>query len=58
MTISTERLIITLAGLRNALRVVGKQLDQVRIIINGAGAAAISICRLLLSAGCTEHHSV
>lgn len=46
--------IITLAGLRNALRVVGKQLDQVRIIINGAGAAAISICRLLLSAGCTD----
>lgn len=46
--------IITLAGLRNALRVVGKQLQDVRIVINGAGAAAISICRLLLSAGCRD----
>ena len=46
--------IITLAGLRNALRVVGKQLQDVRIVMNGAGAAAISICRLLLSAGCRD----
>ena len=46
--------IITLAGLRNALRVVGKQLQNVRIVMNGAGAAAISICRLLLSAGCRD----
>jgi len=43
--------IITLAGLFNALRVVGKSLEQVRIVINGAGAAAISITKLLLSAG-------
>ena len=43
--------IITLAGLTNALRVVGKRREQVRIVINGAGAAAISIARLLLSAG-------
>ena len=43
--------IITLAGLINALRVVDKKKEEVRIVINGAGAAAISICRLLLSAG-------
>ena len=43
--------IITLAGLTNALKVVGKQMDAVRIVINGAGAAAVAISRLLLSAG-------
>ena len=43
--------IITLAGLTNALRVVGKKKENVRVVINGAGAAAISICRLLLSDG-------
>ena len=42
--------IITLAGLSNALKVVGKRLEDVRIVINGAGAAAISITKLLLSA--------
>ena len=46
--------VITLAGLTNALKVVGKKLDQVRIVINGAGAAAISITKLLLSAGAKE----
>lgn len=43
--------IITLAGLTNALRVVGKKKEDVRIVMNGAGAAAISIARLLLKAG-------
>ena len=43
--------IITLAGLSNALKLVGKRLEDVRIVINGAGAAAISITKLLLSAG-------
>ena len=43
--------IITLAGLTNALKVVGKKMDAVRIVINGAGAAAVAISRLLLSAG-------
>ena len=42
--------IITLAGLWNALKVVGKKLEDVKIVINGAGAAAISITRLLLTA--------
>ena len=43
--------IITLAGLSNALKLVGKRLKDVRIVINGAGAAAISITKLRLSAG-------
>lgn len=43
--------IITLAGLTNALKIVGKKKEDVRIVMNGAGAAAISIARLLLKAG-------
>lgn len=43
--------IITLAGLTNALKVVGKKKEEVRVIVNGAGAAAISITKLLLSSG-------
>lgn len=43
--------IITLAGLTNALKVVGKKKEDVRIVTSGAGAAAISITKLLLSAG-------
>ena len=43
--------IITLAGLTNALKVVGKKKEDVRIVTSGAGAAAISIVKLLLSAG-------
>ena len=43
--------VITLAGLTNALKVVGKKLDSIKIAISGAGAAAIAITKLLLSAG-------
>ena len=43
--------IITLAGLTNALKVVGKKKEDVNVVMNGAGAAAISIARLLLTAG-------
>ena len=46
--------VITLAGLTNALKVVGKKLEEVRIVVSGAGAAAISITRLLLSAGAKD----
>ena len=46
--------VITLAGLLNALKVVGKQMESVRIVVNGAGAAAIAITRLLLSAGAQD----
>lgn len=43
--------VITLAGLINALRVVGKRKEQVKVVISGAGAAAISITKLLLLDG-------
>ncbi len=46
--------IITLAGLTNALRLVGKKKEDVKIVVNGAGAAAISITKLLLTAGCKD----
>ncbi len=43
--------VITLAGLINALKVVGKKLNEIKIAVNGAGAAAIAITKLLISAG-------
>ena len=43
--------VITLAGLTNALKVVGKRKESVKVVTSGAGAAAISIVKLLLSAG-------
>ena len=43
--------VITLAGLTNALKVVNKKMDEIKVVINGAGAAAIAIGKLLLSAG-------
>lgn len=46
--------VVTLAGLINALKVVGKTKESVKIVINGAGAAAISITKLLLSDGFTD----
>lgn len=46
--------VITLAGLTNALKLVGKKLDEVRIVLNGAGAAATAITRLLITAGASD----
>ncbi len=43
--------VITLAGLQNALKVVGKKKEEVKIVTSGAGAAAIAIVKLLLAAG-------
>ena len=43
--------VITLAGIKNALKLVGKKIDEIKVVVNGAGAAAISITKLLLSAG-------
>ena len=46
--------VITLAGLTNALKLVGKELGEVRIVLNGAGAAATAITRLLITAGASD----
>lgn len=43
--------VIVLAGLTNALRLVGKSKEDAKIVINGIGAAGASVCRLLLAAG-------
>ena len=43
--------VITLAGLYNALKVVGKKIDEIKVVTSGAGAAAIAITKLLMSAG-------
>lgn len=43
--------VITLAGLTNALKVVGKEKEKVKVVTSGAGAAAVSIVKLLISAG-------
>ena len=43
--------VITLAGLLNALKVVGKDIGKIRVAVNGAGAAAIAVTKLLISAG-------
>jgi malate dehydrogenase (oxaloacetate-decarboxylating) len=46
--------IVVLAALLNALRVVGKRLEDVRIVLTGAGAAGAATARMLLSAGAGE----
>jgi len=46
--------IVVLAGLLNALRVVGKQIEDVRIIVTGVGAAGIAVTKTLLAAGVTD----
>jgi len=46
--------IVVLAALRNALRVVGKELGDVRIVQSGAGAAGTAILKLLMKAGATD----
>ncbi|WP_408955656.1 NADP-dependent malic enzyme [Natroniella sp. ANB-PHB2] len=46
--------IITLAGLINALKLVGKKKEELRVVVNGAGAAGTSITKLLLAEGVEE----
>jgi malate dehydrogenase (oxaloacetate-decarboxylating) len=46
--------VVALAGLKNALRVVGKRLPEVRIAINGVGAAGTGIAQLLIAAGAND----
>lgn len=43
--------VITLAGILNAVKVTGKEMGSIRAVVNGAGAAAIAITKLLISAG-------
>ena len=43
--------VIVLSGLINALKIVGKDIDQIKVAVNGAGAAAIAVLKFLMSAG-------
>ncbi len=43
--------IVVAAALINALKVVGKQMDKIRVVINGAGSAGIAICKHLMNIG-------
>ncbi|SHK34208.1 malate dehydrogenase (oxaloacetate-decarboxylating) [Hathewaya proteolytica DSM 3090] len=43
--------IVTLAGLYNGLKIVGKKIEDIEVVINGSGAAGTAICKLLLNAG-------
>jgi malic enzyme len=46
--------IVTLAGLINAAKVVGRPLQSLRVVISGAGAAGVAVCRLLARAGVAD----
>ena len=43
--------IVVLSGLLNALKIVNKKLENIKVVINGAGSAGTAICKLLLSSG-------
>ena len=43
--------VVVLAALRNALRVTGKRIEDIRVVISGAGAAGVACARILLAAG-------
>lgn len=43
--------IVVIAGLINALKITGKRMDRIRVVVNGIGAAGVSICKMLLAAG-------
>ncbi|MFW5980023.1 MAG: NAD(P)-dependent malic enzyme [Halanaerobiales bacterium] len=50
--------IVVLAGITNALRLVQKELEKVRIVVNGAGASATSVVKLLLKAGASTENII
>jgi len=50
--------IISAAGLLNALEIIGKKIEEIKIVVNGAGAAAISCCRLYKKLGVQKENIV
>jgi malate dehydrogenase (oxaloacetate-decarboxylating) len=46
--------VVVLAALKNALKIVGKRMDNLRVAISGAGAAGAAVCKLLMSVGCRQ----
>ncbi len=46
--------VVTLAGLENALKLVGKEMDEISVVLSGVGAAGVAIAKILLGAGVTD----
>jgi malate dehydrogenase (oxaloacetate-decarboxylating) len=46
--------VVILAGLMNALKVVGKPIEKIRVVVNGLGAAGLTCCRMLVTAGARQ----
>ena len=46
--------VVTVAALRNALKLTGKRMDRVSVVISGVGAAGVAVARMLIDAGVTE----
>ena len=51
MTTSTGTAVVTLAGLLNALKIVGKNIEDIKVVTSGAGAAGTAIIKLLMAVG-------
>lgn len=50
--------VVTLAAMLNALKLVGKDIHDIRVVISGAGAAGLAIIRLLIAMGLDPHHVI
>ncbi|MCD8220062.1 MAG: NAD-dependent malic enzyme [Ruminococcus sp.] len=50
--------VVTLAAMLNALKLVGKDIHQIRVVTSGAGSAGIAIIRLLIAMGLDPHHVI
>jgi malate dehydrogenase (oxaloacetate-decarboxylating) len=46
--------IVVLAGIKNALKIVNKQMEDIKVVFSGAGAAAIAVSKLLKESGCND----
>jgi len=46
--------VVVLAALRNALKVIGKDIGDIKVVVSGLGAAGVACCKILLSAGVTQ----
>ena len=50
--------VVTLAAMLNALKLVGKDIHDIRVVTSGAGAAGLAIIRLLIAMGLDPHHVI
>ena len=50
--------IVTVAGLVNALKLIGKKMTEIKVVANGAGAAGIAIIKLIIQLWCKRYYYV